>query len=363
MKNKVFTLVLAWLFALAALVAPQVPAYGQEFDVKTKQAVTSDFNNWRVFSISTTSVAAGSATVQVETPYVTIPGRNVINPIVANSTLLVDPLGANPETVTVSSVSCSSATACTFTATFSNAHTGRFQIKSGSYGLQEAIDYVSNKGGKGRVVVAPGYGGTSSTQITSAVRGSTSIAVEDMSGGTEVFYGWNGSNYTNQFGIPAAGGLTLQGGLPQFVKATATSTAGATYTPITGLSWTIPANTAITYPFHCVISWTQATAATANAFQIQTATNAPTAGTLNGLATTAATAVVRATATAYSSTSATTIVTATPGAAGTQEQVTLDGLIVQPSSSSTSGVTVGVATTSGATDVTTVSANSYCRLN
>lgn len=152
-------------------------------------------------------------------------------------------------------------------------------------------------------------------------------------------------------------------GINTYVEVTADFAASsASNTPITGLAWTMPLSQAINYPFHCVLTWTQATAATANAFTITTATNAPTNGSLNGLSSTAATAVVRNSTTGYNATSATTIVTATPGAAATTEQVFLDGFIEQPSSGSTSAVTIGITTTTGNTDVTTIKRGSYCRL-
>jgi hypothetical protein len=301
-----------------------------------------------------------------------------INPLVVNSKLLVD-VGSAQETVTITAVHCSNPSLnsvtggiCTVTGSFSNAHSATYQITSGSYGLQEALDYLTNTGGQGQVVVPPYFAGSTSN-ITGALRGATTIAIVDMRNGSATRYGWNGSAYAsvqsvgaanvNLTGSSASGANLLVQGIPTYVEATAdTSTAGASFTAATGLTWTIPVTTAINYPFHCELTWTQATAATANAFGIQTATNAPTAGALNGLATTGNTAVVRAAVTGYNTASAQTIVTATPGAAAQTDSVVLDGFIEQPSSSGTSVVSIGVATTSGGTDITTIKRGSYCRL-
>lgn len=150
-------------------------------------------------------------------------------------------------------------------------------------------------------------------------------------------------------------------GMPTLVFMTANvATASGSNTALTGLTWTVPANTAVNYPFHCELTYNQATGATANAFTI-TNSVAATNGTLWGFASTAATAVSRLVTKAYTGTTATTIVSVTPGATSTDELVTLEGFIEQPSGSA-STVTIGITTTSGGTDVTTVARDSWCRL-
>lgn len=349
MKNKFLRVALAWLFTVSVMVAPQLHA--QQFDFKTRQAVAGDFANWKMYTATNTNITSGSKTITLESNLVTIPGIGAISPIQANSPVTVD-VGSAQETVTISSATCN-ATSCSLTATFSNSHSGRVPVTSGTNGAQEALDFLSNLGGVGAVIIQPQFPGATSV-LTGLVRGSASITVEDWRMGT-TFYNWSGSAYGPAY--------ILSSNITQFVEATAdTPTAGATFTPATGLTWTIPANTVLKYPFHCVLTWTQATAATANAFGIQTATNAPTNGALNGITTTAAAVVARASVTGYNVNTAQTIVTGTPGAAGTTEQVILDGFIEQPSNTTASVVTVGVTTTSGGTDITTIKRGSYCRL-
>jgi hypothetical protein len=268
---------------------------------------------------------------------------------------------------------------CTVTGTFANVHSGRYQITSGSYGLQEALDYVTYVGGQGTVIAQPLYPGTTA-MITGLARGTTNISVEDWRSGAIAYYGWSGSAYaavqtinatSTAFGAvanftgPANGANTPTQvkGIPQYVFMSANvATAGGALTPLTGLSWTIPVNTVMNYPFHCELTFNQATAATANAFAITTATQAPTNGTLYGYSTTAATTATRTVTKAYNATTATTIISVTPTATGTDEVVYLDGFIEQPTNAGTAAVSIGLTTTSGGTDITTVARDSWCRL-
>jgi hypothetical protein len=354
------------IFALLitlALLAP-IGAYAQGgagFDYKTRQAVASDFNSWMVFS--STTVAAGAATITIEDQRVTVLGSTAINPFRVNSKVLVD-TGSVAETVTITAASCTSQTPgqCTITATFGNAHAGRYQITSGSFGAQEALDFLTSNG---TVIIQPLFAGATSV-ITSLVRGSTSLAVEDWRSGNVVYYGWTGSAYATVFSITATNASSSAAaqvaGIPTNVFMSAAVTSGASNVALTGLTWTIPANTAINYPFHCEVTFNQATAATANAFTITTATQAPTNGTLWGYSTTAATTATRAVVKAYNATTATTIISVTPTATGTDEVVFLDGFIEQPTNAAAAVVTIGLTTTSGATDVTTVARDGFCRL-
>ncbi len=70
--------------------------------------------------------------------------------------------GTNEETVTPSAVSVDNLGNILITATFANAHSTGEQVRSGTYGLQEAINSASSQGG-GIVLVSPAWfkaGGT-----------------------------------------------------------------------------------------------------------------------------------------------------------------------------------------------------------
>lgn len=127
---------------------------------------------------------------------------------------------------------------------------------------------------------------------------------------------------------------------------------------IGALTFTVLAN-AQNLSFHCSLAYSQATAAVADAFGIQVATNAPTNVIANGQVYTAAAVSTTATLATLSTTTATNIVTFTPSATATNFTATLDGTIELPASAHT--VNFMVSTTAGA-DVITVKRGSYCQL-
>ena len=86
------------------------------------------------------------------------------------------------ETVTPSAVSLNGLNQLLITATFTNAHGTGAQVRSGSLGLQEAVNYVHSKGGgvvevDGQWVLAGGVNAT----IT-GVKGWTNVAIVDARG-------------------------------------------------------------------------------------------------------------------------------------------------------------------------------------
>lgn len=127
---------------------------------------------------------------------------------------------------------------------------------------------------------------------------------------------------------------------------------------ITGLSWTLPASTAANYAFHCELMYSQATAAVADAFGIQSATLAPTNIAAQGVVVTAATAVAAGNLPTLNTTTATNIVTFTPSAAATVFGARISGLIENPSGAATA-VTISVSQSTAA-NVITIKRGSYC---
>lgn len=381
---KTFTTLLATLLAVFALVA--APAQAQTSQATTANVLAmpdvTEYSQWVMRSSG--SIASGAQTITIVGDGFKVTPRSgrTFYPLSTTSPILVDQeVSAVTETVTPSAVTCTQnalQSTCTVTATFSNAHSGNFTIKSGTFGICEAIGDLPSAGGT--VVVNAGFGGTTSTITSSTLAGackSSTKNILDVRNGAFQMYTSNGTNYvaqtvaqgqivsnmaptaTNNATTP----ILYAGSIPQYVFMPANvATAGASFTALTGLSWTIPANTAVNYPFHCELSFNQATAATANAFQIQTSTVAPTNGTLYGFSSTAATTATRLVTKAYSATTATSIVSVTPTAASTDERVELDGFIEQPSNASSAAVQIGIATTSGGTDITTVARDGWCRL-
>jgi hypothetical protein len=128
---------------------------------------------------------------------------------------------------------------------------------------------------------------------------------------------------------------------------------------ITGLSWVLPANTALTVHFTCELMYSQQTAAVADAFGIQSATIAPTSINTKGFVQTAAGVFTEASLNALASTTATNIVAFTPSAITTVWGATLSGTIENPSNASTNTINIMVKTGTAA-DTVTVKRGSWC---
>lgn len=129
---------------------------------------------------------------------------------------------------------------------------------------------------------------------------------------------------------------------------------------ITGLTWTLPANTALNVPFECSFSYSQATATAAVAFGIQSATISPTNIQAQGTIQTNTTAFTDGNAT-VTNTTATAVVSATPSAITTIWNARIRGFIENPSNASTNVINVMVSTAAGA-DAVTVKRGSFCKL-
>lgn len=140
-----------------------------------------------------------------------------------------------------------------------------------------------------------------------------------------------------------------------------TTTANTNLQTITGLSWTLAANTAQNVPFSCHLAYSQGTAVAAVSFGIQAATVSPNNIFATGAMYTTATASTGGVLATLSNTTATAIVTATPGAIGTVYVADIDGLIENPSSGSANTINLMVKTATAA-DAVTVKRGSYCRL-
>jgi hypothetical protein len=145
------------------------------------------------------------------------------------------------------------------------------------------------------------------------------------------------------------------------VTADFTLAANTSLQAITGLSWTMPANTALNVGFSCHLLYSQATAAVADQFGIQDVTVAPTSLMAKAQAYISASTFTAANVPALTTTTATPIVTFTPTAITTVWNADIDGMIEQPSNASTSVVQI-MAQQSNAADLLTVKRGSFCRV-
>lgn len=190
------------ILTLALIVGLAGPGYAQISQANKGNVFAAndarDFGQW-VFR-TTGSVASGAATVTIQGDAygVTADGRQFF-PLATNAPILVDQENiAVKETIVPSAVSCSNnglQTTCTVTATFTNAHGAGFTIRSGTFGICEASNFLP--AGGGLTIVNSGYGGAT-TNITTATTGagacgaSTKIIL-DVRAGAFQFYTWDGA--------------------------------------------------------------------------------------------------------------------------------------------------------------------------
>lgn len=122
---------------------------------------------------------------------------------------------ANLETVTPTSVtiapcppsniSAGGSTLCaTVTGNFTKTHGQMVVVKSGTFGLQEAINVATNSGG-GIVLVDSSWGGT--TSMITGASGNTTVGIQDNRSGQIVQYQWTGTAYAAS--VPGTPGVTL----------------------------------------------------------------------------------------------------------------------------------------------------------
>lgn len=173
---------------------------------------------------------------------------------------IVDATPANSEVVTPSTVT-NTGSQCGFTASPANNHYS-FQVKSGTAGLQEALNSLLNAPGqvypaliildRNFYTAASSIPGTSPGAIISAAAGSPNIILEDITTAPARYITWNGTKYAADL-TPSAFFNLKATSYTQIAAPTALSTAAASAGLITtaGTGGTIPASStyrlAVTY--------------------------------------------------------------------------------------------------------------------
>jgi len=131
------------------------------------------------------------------------------------------------------------------------------------------------------------------------------------------------------------------------------------FTNITGLSWTMPANAATNSAFHCDLIFSGVSSSASYAFGIQDVSVAPTNAAVQGEVMTATAAITSGTVTGLNTTTATSIVSWTPSTGSASAWIA--GLIEQPSNASSSVVNI-MSTTTNASYPITIKRGSFCRV-
>ena len=153
--------------------------------------------------------------------------------------------------------------------------------------------------------------------------------------------------------------------IPAFVRVAAdftTSGVGTALETITGLTFTIPASTALNVPFHCHLIYHQNVANVAVAFGLQDVTVSPTNIAAMGEIHTASAVLATGNVVGLATTTATAIVSGTPSAITTDWNAEVSGMVEAPSNASSSAIRLMVSTATAA-DTVTVRRGSFCQLN
>lgn len=137
------------------------------------------------------SSGTGSYSITLAYGYTILSDGTKIYPVSVTAPIKIG-AGTSQETVTPSSVSCSTLEqygTCSITATFTYSHGSGDLVRSGSYGVQEAVNAAFGDGG-GQVAITPAFymaGGTVAT--INAVVGYPSVVIVDSVGGSPTY--WN----------------------------------------------------------------------------------------------------------------------------------------------------------------------------
>jgi len=209
MKRLLSTLsILLFLFTMSA--SAQSPFYGPR---DMGFAFANDYAKWVLKANNDVGAVAAVVTIQAD-GFATTPGGRVFYPLATNAPLLIDSENSASETVTPTAVTCAFgalSSTCTFSASFANAHRAPFSIRSATYGIQEAINDIKNNvnASGGTVVVANGFGGTTTTITSTVSGGSNNFNILDTRNGLFNYYKWGGSNYAVSNAPIYAGVVTL----------------------------------------------------------------------------------------------------------------------------------------------------------
>lgn len=192
------------LIAVAGLVGGA--AYAQDNPSKFAGHVRAvnfayGFNNTPALQVDLANgpSSTGTATLTVSFGTVALTDGTVIAPLAVGVPVTVG-IGANQETITPSAVSCSTPTvyqSCSFTGSFTYQHGNGDRVASGTYGLDEAIEYAATYGKPaGGVVVTDSkwyqLGGTKAI-LTAVALATPNVWIFDDSGLGPVWYGKSGT--------------------------------------------------------------------------------------------------------------------------------------------------------------------------
>ena len=266
-------------------------------------AVASQFNNWQASAqsgpYSNTALIAGANTVSVNPCSVQGDPNHQIPVFAASTPIKIVDLGT-PSLTEIVTPSAVSNGGCTATFTTTNAHGSNYIFKSGTAGLQEALNAYALSGGLNTIELdATWFAAGGTYAMVYGAAGNINMAISAINLAPSSNFRWNGSHYlfTTGFNIGTATGAAG--------AAAGTSPTIATTTSATGSMWTVTLTTGTATTTGTLFTVTFSTAfptGGANCVVYSTGGNAPPAFTVTATSTTVTTIAVATappTATAY----------------------------------------------------------------
>lgn len=198
---------LRWMFVAAVCLGIAVPSVAQGTTGGILYA--SDFNQWTLPQ----GVGPASGTIAWPSAQVcqvsTTSGYSFTAPKIGRKLTIVDSgTPAHTETVTPTQVVVGPG-GCSITATMAYAHLS-YTVKSGTAGLQEALDYQAILPQGALVVLTPPWtlaGGT--TSLITAAYGTPTVSILDERNSCLVPYALSGSNYVAEGNLCGSGSSSL----------------------------------------------------------------------------------------------------------------------------------------------------------
>ena len=207
-----------------------IPVVGQAQTVE-HFGLASQFNNWQANAqsgpYSNNTLVAGANTVSVNPCSVQGDPNHQIPVFAASTPVRIVDLGTPSltETVTPSTVTNGG---CTATFTTTNAHGSNYIFKSGTFGLQEAINAYAQTGALNVIeldTVSHAAGGGSLTLYNAA--GNANVNLTDVTLAPSSTYRWNGSHYLSSYTYNA-GSVTAAAGAAAGTSPTIANSGNAT---------------------------------------------------------------------------------------------------------------------------------------
>jgi len=220
-----------------------------------KQYFASDFAYGVAPNVAPLKIGVGNTTTGAATTYVlyaaqcvsSTPSQESFYPLTTNTPVLVG-TGSTQETVTPSAVTnlpIGQSSSVAFSST-TYAHGNGTNLASGTVGLQEALNFLSNSGNGGGVVVDGRWaqlGGTTAMITSAANPSGSAVFIIDNRGASPAWYTWNGSAFVASAGSAFPAGANGQSFAPfANTELVTLSLTGATTDSTTNL---LPANSII----------------------------------------------------------------------------------------------------------------------